>query len=156
MKQILEEILEDAKSSYKEAVLLDNEILEEKLLSIITNAKLLLNKEKTYQPSFEIDENEEVAKIKRRVPKWINNPNQYNSKILNSYMILSNNNKFPVVVSTLQKHSGLSSDIFYKNYNQMKIIAQRNHGKVFEESNGSVILWQNVSDYIVNLYKKDR
>ena len=44
MTNILEEILNDAKLAYKESVLIDNEILEERLLSIIGNAKLLINK----------------------------------------------------------------------------------------------------------------
>ena len=154
VKEIIQEILEDAKKAYKEAVVIENELLEDKILSIITNAKILLNQmQNNKTSSYEIDEDEEIKKIKRRVPKWIKNPNQYNAKILNTFMKLSKNNQLPIVVSTLQIHSSLDSDIFYKNYNQMKNIGERNHGKVFEEENGNVSLWKPVADYIVNLYK---
>jgi len=152
MKQIIQEILEEAKIAYKEAVRLENELLEEKILSIITNAKILLNQMQKASKSFEANEDEEIKKIQRRVPKWMNNPNQYNAKILNSFMKLSHNNEFPISVSTLQKHSGLNSDIFYKNYNQMKNIGERNHGKVFEEENGNIKLWEPVAEFIINLY----
>jgi len=154
-EKTLQNILQDAKIAYKEAIMLENELLEEKILSIMTNAKMLLNQiQKNKNQTFEIDENEEIKKIKRRVPKWIKNPNQYNAKILNSFMKLSNNNQFPIVVSTLQKHSGLNSDIFYKNYNQMKNVGERNHGKVFEEENGNIRLWKPVAEFIVSLYER--
>ena len=43
MTNIIEEILSDAKLAYKESVIIENEVLEEYLLSIIGNAKSIIN-----------------------------------------------------------------------------------------------------------------
>jgi hypothetical protein len=156
MTNILEEILNDAKLAYKESVLIDNEILEEKLLSIIGHAKLLIDKKeekgldmKNNQPS-QLDE---IKKVEKRIQRWLRNPNQYNSKILNTFMRLSNNNEHSISVSLLEKHSDIDDGKFITNYNQMKIIAERNHGKVFEETHGEVRLWEPVADFIIKSYQ---
>jgi hypothetical protein len=156
MTNILEKILNDAKLSYKESVLIDNEILEEKLLSIIGNTKLLINKKeekglnmKNNQPN----QHDEIKKVEKRILGWLRNPNQYNSKILNTFMRLSNNNEHGISVSLLEKHSDIVDGKFITNYNQMKIIAERNHGKVFEEVHGEVRLWEPVADFIIKSYK---
>lgn len=70
-------------------------------------------------------------------------------------MKLSNENKNTVTIGELEKESGLiNSQIFISNFNQMKIISYKNHGKVFTEENGIITLWHPVADYIVNEYKK--
>jgi len=159
MKNILEEILDDAKVAYKIGIEIDNEILEDKLLSIIGNAKLLINqniyKGETNMKTYQSSENDEIKKVKNKVPKWIKNPHQINSKILNTYMKQSDNNKYKVFVSNLEKHTNMDQRTFTTNYNQMKTIAERNHAKVFEEEFGEVRLWEPVADFIVDLYERN-
>ena len=42
---------------------------------------------------------------------------------------------------------------FITNYNQMKIIAEKNHGKVFEQVGDRVYLWENVKDIVLKMYE---
>ena len=160
MLETVNKILDNAKDAYKESIKIDNGLLEEKLLSIIGDSKLLLNQleqskikriksRKTVVSESSVDD--EIQKVKRRVPLWKNRPTQHNSIILNTYMQLSNNNQMPINVSLLEKHS--NTDKFMINYHQMKIIADKNHAKVFEENNGAVRLWEPVAEFIVNQYK---
>ncbi len=153
----VETILQDAKIAYKESVKIENDILENHLLSIIGNAQSILNNKKLKQKnmfvsSSNIQESEEIKKVHRKVPRWLNNPSQYNYKILTTFMQLSNNNSIPVSVSLLKKHSNIEK--FDSNFNQMKIISEKNHAKVFDESYGEVKLWEPVADFIVKLYEQ--
>ena len=159
MEKVLNEILKDAKIAYKVSIVLDNENLEESLLSIMGNTKLLLNE---FQEKKSIDssvkneselELEEIKKIKKRVPLWLKRQHQRNYKILASFMSLSENNKNLISLSLLEKHSNLeSTKEFSSHYSQMKIIAPKAHGKVFEEENGQVKLWKPIEDFVVNLF----
>ena len=99
----------------------------------------------------------EIDKVWRRVPKWIRNPHQINSMILNTYMILSQNGSQPVLVDELKAacvNKGI--DKFEGHYNQMKHFGIRNHAKVFEQPkySGVVYLWPQVATYIKGLYSK--
>ncbi len=163
----LEKILGEAKLAYRESILIDNELLEDKLLSIISNLKLLINKTTVEKQILDINniallnnQNhilDEVNKIKKRVPKWLRKPTQFNSKILNTFMKLSNNNSYPISISSLRNHlDTLDRSKFITNYSQMKIIAERNHAKVFEEINGEITLWEPVADFIVDLFEEQK
>lgn len=100
----------------------------------------------------------EIDKVRRKVPKWIRNPHQINSTILNSFMELSNNGTLPVSVAKLQdlcENRGVEK--FIGHYNQMKNFGINNQGKVFMQPKYSdlVYLWSPVSTYIKGLFKKD-
>ena len=43
---------------------------------------------------------------------------------------------------------------FESNFNQMKIIAERNHGKIFEETNGYIEIWEHVR-LLVSKYEQE-
>ncbi len=157
MQKIVNKILEDAKVAYKESIIIDNEIIEEKLLSIIGNTKFILNELETNKKliikSDEEIESNEINKVKRKVPLWLNKPNQFNHKILTTFMKLSENNKYPISVSLLETHSNIDdSRKFTSHYNQMKIISERNHGKVFKEENGQVSLWKPIENFVVSQF----
>ena len=165
MKKIIKLIMEDAKTAYRQSIIIDDKLIEDKVLSIITNAKLILNElENTksnhiqeFNNNKEETEANEINKVKRKVPLWLNKPNQYNYKILSAFMKLSNNNQNPISVSLLERHSNTKdSKKFYSNYNQMKIISERNHAKVFHEENGQVSLWEPVKKFIIDQYKDRR
>ena len=159
MDIVTKQILDDAKVAYKESIKINNEILESRLLSIIGNAQSILNKkdivkEKTSIHKNENNESAEIQKVYRKVPRWLNNPSQYNYKILTTFMKLSNNNSTAISISLLENNSNIEDNKFISHFNQMKIISKRNHAKVFEESYGEVKLWEPVAEFIINLYMK--
>lgn len=94
----------------------------------------------------------EIKKVRRRLPRWFKNPSQYNSTILFSFLELSA--QYPqVTVQMLRNKCHLMND-FDGNYNQMKNFGEKNHGKVFEENDGYVTLWEPVKEYILELHQK--
>ena len=161
MKEIVNKIFENAKSAYKESVLIENKIMEDKLLTILADIRYLQNdiennkyikKKKKKIDTEKI--NNEVEKVKRKVPLWLEKPNQLNYKILKTYMNLSNNNSHYVNITTLESHSKINDPKkFLANYNLLKTISEKNHAKVFEEKNGQVTLWNPVSEIIENYFK---
>ena len=141
--------------------MINNEELEELLFSIITDTKKLLDKVSDKKiitnnmSSKNRTEDEEIIRVKKKIPSWLSKPNQYNHKILVAYMKLSNKNRNTVTTEELEKESGLkNSQTFISNFNQMKIISYKNHGKVFTEENGVITLWHVIADYIVEEYEK--
>ena len=161
MKEIVNKIFENAKSAYKESVLIENKIMEDKLLTILADIRYLQNdiennkyiKKKKKKIDTE-KVNNEVEKVKRKVPLWLEKPNQLNYKILKTYMDLSNNNSHYVNITTLESHSKINDPKkFLANYNLLKTISEKNHAKVFEEKNGQVTLWNPVSEIIENYFK---
>jgi len=161
MKEIINNILDESKIAYKESILINNKILEDNLLSIMSNIKYLqteinnfkFKKKKKKKFDTEIEEIE-IEKVKRKVPLWLNKKNQFNYKILKTFMDLSNNNSHYVNVSTLESHCGISdSKKFLSNYNLLKTISEKNHGKVFQEKNGQISLWNPISDIVINYFK---
>lgn len=160
MNEIIEEILNDTKTAYKESISIDNKIIEEKLLSIMGNIKYLqielennkFKKKKKKKVDSKI-QNNEIEKVKRKVPLWLRKPNQYNYKILKTFIDLSNNNSHYVNITTLEKHSNIKDPRkFLSNYNLLKTISEKNHAKVFQEKNGQVTLWEPVSETITKYF----
>ena len=96
----------------------------------------------------------EIAKVRRRVPRWFKNPSQYNSTILNAFLELYDQQN-QVAVQMLRNKCQTVND-FEGNYNQMKNFGEKNHGKVFEETNGIVTLWKPVKEFILELYKSQK
>ena len=94
---------------------------------------------------------EEKSKVEKRVPKWFRNPQQINSKILMRYLELSKSDPF----LTQSKLRAKCEDIkdFDGNYNQMKNFGPKNHGKVFEEKDGCIELWEPVRKFILEQYE---
>jgi len=160
MIEILNSILDNARIAYKESVLIDNEIIEEQLLSIMTSTKILLNEMKSNtdlnKPKIKDtvnNESDEIDRIKRRVPLWITRQHQYNYKILATFMKLSENNKFSIDVSLLEKHSGINDIVrFTSHFNQMKSSSPKSHGKIFIENNKQIKLWEPIKDFITSKF----
>lgn len=90
--------------------------------------------ENRYLEEEEYEQNKEaleIEKVKRKIPKWIENPSQINSKILNLFMSLSRNDSYPISHSDLkEKFEELCSDPFESNFNQMKNFGTKNQEKV--------------------------
>ena len=96
----------------------------------------------------------EVKKVKRRVPRWFKNPSQYNSTILNAFLELSEHHD-QVTIQMLRSKCHTLSD-FDGNYNQMKNFGEKNHGKVFDERDGVISLWEPVKGFILELYSNQK
>jgi len=45
-------------------------------------------------------------------------------------------------------------ETFKSNFDQMKNIQKKNHGKIFEQEGDYVYLWENVKELVLNYYKK--
>jgi len=93
----------------------------------------------------------EIKKVQNRIPKWFQNKTQFNSRILYAFITLYLKNE-NVTVEDLKKESNVKT--FKTNYDQMKIIAPKNHAKIFEEIDGNVYLWKEIEEYIWNYYNK--
>ena len=155
LNQKSEESIHIAKDLYKHSVMKDDEYAQNELMRIIVNlSKLTDNKLESNSRGTILAEESEIERVHRRVPKWIRKPLQINTMILNQYMTMSANNENPVVLQTLEEAVGLNSRKFFTNYTQMKIIAEKNHAKVFTEEEGVVQLWEPVAKFIVDTYKK--
>ena len=88
----------------------------------------------------------EVNKVAHRLPRWANNPNQYNTRILKAYLTLKRELDCGITVEMIKTEYG---DVnFTSNFNQMIAIASRNHGKVFEVTGDYVDIWQPVLRYV--------
>ncbi|MDR3046618.1 MAG: hypothetical protein LBU51_03265 [Bacteroidales bacterium] len=94
----------------------------------------------------------EINKIHQRIPNWFNSPNQINSTVLINFMQLKDANG-SVSYSDLEQRCK-SIKKFKGNFDQMINFGQKNHGKVFEWSGTNIDLWQPVSVFIENEYKK--
>lgn len=121
-----------------------------------TFKRLYLFKKLRIMEYSEIDD--EIQKVKRRIPGWINKPHQVNSRILKLYMDLTNNGQtglfldmFKDEFETLYPEEEFG--VFDTNYNQMKNFGPKNHGKVFsEDDEKTVTLWAPVKDFVVACY----
>ena len=96
----------------------------------------------------------EINKVQRRVPRWFKNPSQFNSTILFGFLELSEQQD-KVTIQMLRSKCSVLSD-FEGNYNQMKNFGEKNHGKVFEEMDGIITLWEPVKGFILELYKQQK
>ncbi|MCI0287335.1 hypothetical protein E7W42_11490 [Cronobacter sakazakii] len=89
------------------------------------------------------DELQEVSKVSRRLKLWAKRPEQMNTKILKAFLALSIDGQQPVTESQLKAEVGEAN--FDINFVQMKNIAEKNHGKVFEVTGDKVTIWPPVS-----------
>jgi len=153
MSKLLESITL-AKELYKYGVMNENKFIEDKSLTLITSLLLLKNEpslEKNHKNSIE----NEIIRVKRKVPKWFDKATQYNSRILLSYMKLSNCNQVSIDINELMSFTGIEEKIFFGHYNNMKIISEKNHAKVFEEVNKRVLLWKPIATIVSAYYREE-
>ena len=89
----------------------------------------------------------EINKVQRRLRLWSKRPDQINSKILKAYLELKRGGRGEIREKDLEE---LFSDkkSFQTNFIQMRIIADRNHGKVFDQEGEFVNIWGPVEEYI--------
>jgi hypothetical protein len=95
---------------------------------------------------------EEVEKVKRKLPRWANNPQQINSKILRLFLDLQSSGHKISETFLMEKYGDHAE--FLRNFNQMKMISTNNHAKVFDVKNGLVTIWAPVVEPVSDFKKK--
>jgi hypothetical protein len=154
--RILDFIKEDASEKFTKDVI---EIALKSIEITITNTIDLTESEKSgnqfvVETESKIRESDyienEIEKVKRRIPRWLNNPNQTNSRILikaMDYLSIKDSMSF----SVFEKHCE-NIDKFRGNFEQMANFGTKNHGKVFERNGDNLALWLPVKDFVKESY----
>lgn len=93
----------------------------------------------------------EIDKINQRLPKWAVRQHQINAKILTLFLQLEEG--YANITEQLLMEKYDNQPEFYRNFIQMKVIAPKNHGKVFDVQNGIIKIWDPIKD-VVEEYKK--
>jgi len=92
----------------------------------------------------------EINKVSRKLKLWAKRPNQINSKILNAFLKLERSGVSVITENNLRNEL-LEEKTFESNFAQMKIIAEKNHAKVFEQYGENIVLWppvvSNIREY---------
>ncbi|WP_239979597.1 hypothetical protein [Cronobacter sakazakii] len=89
------------------------------------------------------DELQEAFKVARRLKLWAKRPEQMNTRILKAFLKLSDGTDRKVSEAQLKQEVG--EDNFDINFVQMKNIAEKNHGKVFDVNGSEVSIWPPVA-----------
>jgi len=129
-----------------------------KTLDQFTNIQEIIKiNDSNFNSTDEINTNEiqndiqiEIEKVRRRVPRWLNKPNQTNSKILVKVMEYLNF-KDSVSFSLIEQQCE-SIEKFRGNFNSMANFGAGNHGKVFEKNGDILTLWSPVKDFVKESY----
>ena len=111
-------------------------------LIVLSEFEGLLGKYRSSEPDKSVDIRE-VNKVNRRLKLWAKRPNQINSKILSAFLKLQQSG-FTTITESSLKAELPELESFETNFLQMKIIAENNHGKVFEQYGNNISLWDPV------------
>jgi len=95
----------------------------------------------------------EVEKVLRKLPKWAMNPNQINTKILKLFLDLESSGEDKITESLLMEQYRDHAE-FLRNFNQMKMISPKNHGKVFDVKDGRITIWEPVLEAVLDFKRK--
>ena len=105
-----------------------------------------------HQRQAEQNASDEQGKANHRIPRWAKNPQQNNHKILRAFFELQREMK-EVTIDALRRrcsdpvdHPDTYVPHFDNNFSQMKFDNGHSHGKVFEEHDGFVGVWDRISD----------
>jgi len=119
-------------------------------LIIVSELDLLMGNQDGEVTNDEVADMKEVRKVNRRLKLWAKRPNQINSKILNAFLRLKRSGLAKITEVDL-KGELKGEKSFDSNFSQMKIVAEKNHGKVFEQYGENISLWspiiQGVGEY---------
>ena len=97
---------------------------------------------------------QEWGKAINRIPRWARNPQQNNHKILRAFFELQKEMNH-VSIDALRRrcsdpvgHPDTYVPHFDNNFTQMKFDNGNSHGKVFEEKDGFITIWDRLSDTV--------
>lgn len=94
----------------------------------------------------------EINKVQSRLRKWAARPYQKNARILRAYLDLQLHGHTRITEEQLK--AAVPKDAsFDKNFPQMKNIADKNHGKVFDHQGEVINIWEPVAPYVAEFEK---
>ena len=93
----------------------------------------------------QLEENE-IKRVRRKLPRWFSNQSQLNSQILIRYLNKVEGREF----LDFNEFKECCSDIdrFDSHFSQMSKISKNNHGKVFDLMDTKLYLWEPVKKFI--------
>ena len=94
-----------------------------------------------------VDEQNEIAKVRRKLPRWATKPNQNCTQVLRAYIQAKREGVQPITTAAIQDRLADPS-IFPTTFAQMKNIAQKNNGKVFDQVGDEVRIWPPVAVFV--------
>ena len=90
---------------------------------------------------------DEINKIQRRLPLWARKQHQINSRILTLFLKMKEEDLSDITEQMLTERYNNPSE-FYTNFQQMKSIAPKNHGKIFNVEDGFVRIWEPIQQLV--------
>jgi hypothetical protein len=97
-------------------------------------------------------EQTEIQKVKRRLRLWATRQHQINAKILTLFLQLQREGVNNITEKGLRERYNNHQE-FLINFQQMKVIAPNNHGKIFDVINDVIKIWEPIKE-AVEEYKK--
>jgi hypothetical protein len=82
----------------------------------------------------------QINKVVSKLPRWFKNGNRINSQILINYLKLAEEYETVEYEHLAEKCNHIKT--FKTNFAQMKNFGEKNHGKIFEVSDGVVTIWK--------------
>jgi predicted glycosyl hydrolase (DUF1957 family) len=89
----------------------------------------------------------EINKVADRLRLWAKRQNNINARILNAFLELERSG-VSVITEDALKSKLPELNTFKSNFDQMKTIAPKNHGKVFEQYGEEITLWEPIALYV--------
>ncbi|WP_205618899.1 hypothetical protein [Spongiibacter marinus] len=100
----------------------------------------------TKKATIALSDTSEINKVARRLKLWAKRKDQKNTQILMAYLDLRRSGQTTITESQLA--NAVNDPAFATNFIQMKIIADRNHGKIFDQRGELVTIWPPVEEII--------
>ncbi len=89
----------------------------------------------------------EINKVADRLRLWAKRQNNINARILNAFLELERSG-VSVITEDALKSKLPELNTFKSNFDQMKTIAPKNHGKIFEQYGEEITLWEPIVLYV--------
>ncbi len=118
--------------------------------AILSNIGEIPTTENIKEDEIRRNELNEIKKVSSRLKLWAKPERQenVNSKILNAFLELKRNGNYYVTEDDIKKELSDPNINIYNNLQQMMNIAEKNHGKIFEQKTGYIDIWSPVKEFV--------
>ncbi|CAC9570453.1 hypothetical protein [uncultured Gammaproteobacteria bacterium] len=123
-------------------------------LEILSDIEKSIKTENIKESQYNQNENKQINKVQRKLERWAKpeNQRQINVRILNAFLELKQTKDDCITLDDLQNK--LPGNNIQSNLQQMTNIAEKNHGKFFEQNANCIEIWEpvrlSVSEYEKN------
>ncbi|AYQ56692.1 hypothetical protein MS2017_0974 [Bathymodiolus thermophilus thioautotrophic gill symbiont] len=123
-------------------------------LIILSEVKKSITEKDIKEDKYSQSETDEIKKVERKLKLWSKEERQknINSRILNEFLKLKKYGNKDITETDIQNKL-LDVEDFKSNFDQMKNIAEKNNGKIFEQNGDNIEIWKPVSKF-VSKYEK--